>query len=51
MQPKVEAEVAFVLGYALDREGLTVAGAMRAVDDTGLAHCGLGHSPASCAAP
>jgi len=34
MQPKAEAEVAFVLGRALDREGLTVADVMRAVDYT-----------------
>ena len=32
IQPKAEAEVAFVLGHNLDREGLTIADVMRAVD-------------------
>jgi len=32
IQPKAEAEVAFVLGRNLDREGLTIADVMRAVD-------------------
>jgi 2-keto-4-pentenoate hydratase len=32
IQPKAEAEVAFVLGRNLDREGLTIADVVRAVD-------------------
>jgi 2-keto-4-pentenoate hydratase len=32
IQPKAEAEIAFVLGRNLDREGLTIADVMRAVD-------------------
>jgi 2-keto-4-pentenoate hydratase len=32
LQPRAEAEVAFVLGRGLDREGLTVADVMRAVE-------------------
>ena len=32
IQPKAEAEVAFVLGRDLEREGLTIADVMRAVD-------------------
>lgn len=32
LQPRAEAEIAFVLGRDLDHEGLTIADAMRAVD-------------------